>query len=528
MKLKTEKLINSWPFLLGLVLGLYLMVFNIIGFDFSYFPGDLGDGRFNMYILEHGHKFLAGQEDSLWNAPFFYPAADVITFSDNLIGTVPIYSFFRVLGYDVVTSFQFWFITLTILSYTTCYFFLKWTFRNKYAAVLGAFLFAFSIALQSQMTHAQVFPRFFIPLALWMLLLFKKDLQPKYFFLAILFLVLQFYAGVYLGFMLAVPFGILLILIVFQKRKLLFNKAKKIRWWLFSGGSIIINLGILGVLMYPYLQRSREVGTNSYETIVGTLPSFRSFFYSQDGTLCWDVLSNTGSRYDASWDHQIFPGGMAILSLIIVGICLLFRKRWPLVKEIATSTVLLLIIAGGLTIIIFMRYQGYSLYQLVYMIPGFGSMRSLTRIINLELLFFSIAVAFASMLLLKKYSNYSAIIFVGFLGLLATDNYFKEEKSYRTDKAEAQWRVEELRKKMTIIPEGSVVSYEPSINNEPAFYYQLDAMLATQSLGLKSVNGYSGNSPKGFNDFWWDLDEESRLKWFDYMDYHPDSLYIIH
>ena len=522
-----EKLLHSWPFLLGLVLGLYLVVFNIVGLDFAYFPGDLGDGRFNTYILEHGHKFLTGQEASLWNAPFFYPEVNVITFSDNLIGTVPIYSVFRLLGYDVETSFQFWFITLTVLSYTCCYFFLKWTFKNQYAAVLGAFVFAFSIALQSQMTHAQVFPRFFIPLALWMLLLFKRDLHPKYFFLALLFLVLQFYAGVYLGFMLAIPFGILLLLIVWKKRKILLEKAKKLRWWLYSGGSVIINLLLLGLLMYPYFQRSKEVGANSYDTVVGTLPTIRSFFYSQNGSLFWDQLSETGGDYDAFWDHQIFPGGIAILSIVIVGIGLLLRKRWANVQKIATSSVWLLVIAGGLTFLIFTRYQGFSIYRLFYALPGFGSMRSLTRIINLELLFFAIAVAFVAMLFLKKYTSYAAPIFLVFLGLLVMDNYFKEGEAYRTNKAEAQWRVEKLKLKIDHLPKGGIISYEPTEQDDPAFFYQLDAMLATQALDLKSVNGYSGNSPKGFDKFWWKLDEESRILWFKQKDFSPDTLYVI-
>ena len=79
----------------GLVLGLCFFTFKIIGFDFSYFPGDLGDGRLNLYFLEHAHKFFTGKISSFWEAPFMYPEPNVTAYSDNLLGSAPIYSFFE-------------------------------------------------------------------------------------------------------------------------------------------------------------------------------------------------------------------------------------------------------------------------------------------------------------------------------------------------------------------------------------------------------------------------------------------------
>src|SRR3989338_385143 len=179
MNATVAKWMASWPFWLGLVIGLVFTTFQVIGFDLSIYPGDFGDGRFNNFILEHGHRFLTGQESSLCEAHFMYPEAQVVTFSDNLIGTVPLYSLWRALGCDIETSFQLWYILVTVFNFTACYFFLKWLFHNRYAAVLGAFVFAFSLTLQTQVTHAQTFPRFFIPLAILFLLLYHKALHPK-------------------------------------------------------------------------------------------------------------------------------------------------------------------------------------------------------------------------------------------------------------------------------------------------------------------------------------------------------------
>src|SRR6185295_11716620 len=86
--------------LIFLLAGLYFVPIKIFGPGFSKIPGDLGDARFNNYILEHGHKYLTGKVDRYWDAPFMYPYKNVIALSDNLLGTVPVYSAFRMMGSD--------------------------------------------------------------------------------------------------------------------------------------------------------------------------------------------------------------------------------------------------------------------------------------------------------------------------------------------------------------------------------------------------------------------------------------------
>ena len=78
MKVIVKYFNNSWPFLLGLLLGLYFITLNVVGHKLQYFPGDLGDARLNIYLLEHAHKFFTGQLKSFWNAPFMFPEPNVI------------------------------------------------------------------------------------------------------------------------------------------------------------------------------------------------------------------------------------------------------------------------------------------------------------------------------------------------------------------------------------------------------------------------------------------------------------------
>src|SRR5260370_4192660 len=58
-------------------------------------PGGFDEARFNMYVLKHGYRWLTGLDKSFWSAPFFYPAQNVITYSDNHLGSFLFYSVFR-------------------------------------------------------------------------------------------------------------------------------------------------------------------------------------------------------------------------------------------------------------------------------------------------------------------------------------------------------------------------------------------------------------------------------------------------
>lgn len=528
MKKIQDILLSFWPFLLGLSIVILFFALPIVGYHLSHFPGDLGDGRFNNYMLEHAHLFFIGIE-SFWNAPFMYPEPNIITYSDNLVGSAPFYAVFRVFGADRETAFQLWVIMMFSLNYICSYFYLSWQFKSKYTAVIGALVFACSMAIQSQMTHAQTFPRFPIPLAFWMTMLFMKELKPIYLFGAIFMVVYQFYCAIYLGFFLVVPVCFLILFSLYNKRELLSSLIKKINWVGLSIGAIIANIFFLLPLMLPYYQRSKVAGLNSYEQIIETLPTIRSFFYSQSGSLLWSSLTEVGSDYPAFWDHQIFAGGMATISIFIFTIIMMMniiKKGESKIADINSSH-LILFLGMIITFLFFIRYQGFSFYQILYKAPGFGSLRSLTRIINLELIFFAIATTFVFKIVFDKYKKATIPLFLCFTLIFIADNYFKEGASYRTEKGLAQERINLLINKMKNIPKGSIVSYEPQFEGN-SVAYQIDAMLAGQSLGLKMINGYSATSPIGYDTYWREISESAREKWLKQNGLATKDIYIIH
>src|SRR5271169_1156304 len=71
---------NSWKSETLVAIVLFLVGISLF-FKVDQIPGGFDDARFNMYVLEHGYRWLLGLDKSFWSAPFFYPAQNVITYS---------------------------------------------------------------------------------------------------------------------------------------------------------------------------------------------------------------------------------------------------------------------------------------------------------------------------------------------------------------------------------------------------------------------------------------------------------------
>jgi hypothetical protein len=154
-------------------------------------------------------------------------------------------------------------------------------------------------------------------------------------------------------------------------------------------------------------------------------------------------------------------------------------------------------------------------------------MRSLTRIINIELIFFAIATTYIFSRFLRKNTRYKFLLFTFVLSVVICDNYYFNDKSYRTTVLEAKNRTEILEKSFAQIPPGSVVSYEPLTLESTLIYYQIDAMLAAQKYNLKTLNGYTAFSPSNYGMYWNRPDEISRSYWLYNKKINHDILYVV-
>ncbi len=80
-------------------------------------PGDLGDNRFNSYILEHAFLALTGKESRFLSAPFFFPWPNVVGLSDTHWGSLLFYAVFRWLGCSSYGALSGWFCLGMVLNF---------------------------------------------------------------------------------------------------------------------------------------------------------------------------------------------------------------------------------------------------------------------------------------------------------------------------------------------------------------------------------------------------------------------------
>ncbi|MGQ0829463.1 MAG: DUF7910 domain-containing protein [Bacteroidota bacterium] len=510
------------PFLL-LLAGLYFVPLKIFESDFSKIPGDYGDARFNNYILEHGHLYLTGKVDTYWDASFMYPYKNVIAFSDNLLGTMPIYSIYRILGSDREKAFQFWLLTLFILNFICCYWVLnKWS-GNPILSSVGAYIFSFSIFILGHIYNVQTFPRFIVPFVFYWAWKYLSQKDFKYFLFTMLGIVYQFYCGIYLGFLLAYVLLFLFIayIAVYRDQELFlqFKKAKTSNYHLFT---IILSGAILAPLILPYIEISRELEPRKFEEILSSIPTWRSYFFTTKAPLMWDILSEHGiTALNNWWCHFLFIGGVPWLAIIAIPIVLLLRK-----VESANQKFILFITLGLILSFIFcLNINGFSLYKFVFELPGFSSMRSMNRIINTEIMFFILIFVFVFNELSKQSYIFKWLI-MSFPLLVVVDNLIDPKEVMRYDIHDSKQQIEFSKEKIKEQYDAKypAIAYIPEAANENPIVMNLNVMLAAQELNIPCVNAYTGHLPNGYIDFFNRASNEALDKWSEYN--HIDKILI--
>ena len=502
-----HKIIDGKLFIwLMLLVGLWLVVVQVMGFDFTRIPGGLADARFNNYILEHDYRWILGLDKDYWNARFFFPFPQTIAFSDNLLGSSPFYFIFRYLGFSRESAFQGWYVLGFILNYVaSAYALLKSKFISL-AAAFGAFFFTFGLPLLGQETHPQLLYRFAVPLTCLLLFDFFKTPQLRTLSALTIMFVWQFYLGIYNGFfllLLILVLAVLLLISTIKKRKgncafcwpqkLLhaWSKALLLERIL----SLIVIIGSffsLYVLLNHYYKVSILYGfSRNWNEIANLLPRWQSYFLAENAYL-WKFSSNFALNLPMRHEHQLFIG-LASLLLVILGI--LWRPNSEN-KRLACINLTSIIILMTLTL----YFQGFSLYKFVWLIPGINSIRAVTRIglvLMWPLAFFLTYVVDALVLLPYHYSTFLRCVAYALMLLQVVEVGSFTHVTY--SKLAAQERIEQLRLQIPVssLPEKPIL-FVASREDEPWYATEIDAMLLSQTLSWPTLNGYSGNFPPGY------------------------------
>ncbi|HQW41024.1 MAG TPA: hypothetical protein PK149_07665 [Flavobacteriales bacterium] len=521
-----------WPAAL-LLYGLWSFPLAIFGPDRELIPGDLGDARFNNYILEHFHQYATGKVDAYWDAPFMYPYKNVIALSDNLLGSAPLYSLFRHVGYNRESAFQFWVLAVFALNYLCCYIALVlWSKRSALAAA-GAFVFAFGIHMIGHLEHAQVFPKFMVPMAFWFCWQWLRSGKVRHFLFTGLAVVYQFYCGIYLGFMLCYALLFLVAGYLLVNRTIM-GRIRNPNWSVIrsSAGVLVLSAGLLLPLMLPYMEVANSLGTRTFDEVKATIPRPVSYFFTHPAAMSWRSLSGHSQfAFDEWWSHFHFMGAVPWLAIF-----LLPGVAWRANVEPAQRKGLLAIgIALVLSTVFCLRIGDFTLYKLIYKLPGFSAMRAIDRIVTVQAMYFALLTTLVFSLVGKRPWQ-KALIGLCIPLMIVVDNKVEVDELKRFNKYAARKLVDRIVIDMQLQRDttAAALAYTPARclmpfeeDHQRTINLHLSAMLAGQQIGVPIVNSYTGSYPGNYMKFWNALERKPLEDWCEFNNTSAEGIQLV-
>ncbi len=515
--------------MLSIAVGGYLM--HAVG-NFTMIPGDLGDARFNSVILEHVYQWLTRQVADLWNPTFFYPFERVLGLSDNHFGSHWVYSILRFFGFSREIAYSGWYLFGYILNFFVCWWAMRRAGFSIVAAAAGAFVFAFGLPMLHQEGHAQLVYRFAIPLAFfaWYEFLQKRELRSlaqTNFWWSVQFLC-SIYLGVFLLFCLAAVFVAYVLIVNFsvtqidhsslQRRSVLswltrsvslFRTDWRVTSWCLAS---VVGMGLVSwmLILYKAIARDYQLARR-LEDLYPLIPTLSSYLLADNSPLTsW--IGSFMATFPTRAEHQMFVGigalVIGLLGAVAFGWSSNDRQRLK-VNQVSVgglaelqlkNLVRVSFIALVFLVLLTLRIGDYSLYFLVLKIPGSDAIRAVSRIILVMLLPIAILVAAGFEFVVRLTATRGPVI-VGVSVLFATLLLTTESYFYVPHHAAMQtWLDRQRGLDFTIKDKLSSdeILFVTQKSQEPFYITELDAMIYAQDRHLRTLNGYSGSTPPGY------------------------------
>ncbi|MFT3840981.1 MAG: hypothetical protein QM723_28580 [Myxococcaceae bacterium] len=464
---------------IGLMMAFYPTVLS----GFAQVQQDPHDTRHLNFVLENGWLWLTGHAE-LFSPNMFYPLKGVAAYTEVLLGVLPFYVPYRLVGLAPDTSFQCWVLTVATLNYLTALFVFRRGFHFGWAGTAaGAFLFSFGSPRLTQVGHQHLIPQFYTLLALYGLArLFRAERWGVAIFCA--GVVLQAYAGIYFAWFLGFSLGVALIAALAMKssRATVLDIIKVNRVALAAGAAL--SLVAVIPLALPYLHAAREVGYRSFGDAAPMLPRIQSWFYQGDRSWLYRPLAYTAlyGKLPMWWEHSIGVG------FVTLGLCVwsFWRERSRPLFRVAAVTLL------SIAVLTMYFRGGWSPWWLVFKtVPGAAALRAVSRIGILMLVPWSLALA---QWFDRTRPGIRGAAVAAAVAMFCIVEQGQVEPSY--DKQQLRDEVGAL---VTKLPASCDSFFYSPQSTQPYERIQVDAMWAGLLSGKKTANGYSSNFPPGFD-----------------------------
>ncbi|MSP93286.1 MAG: hypothetical protein EXR79_16080 [Myxococcales bacterium] len=497
---------------------------------FSAISGDTGDTRLVTFLLEHGWRALNGTAP-IASPPMFHPAAGTFGYADAFVLHGLVFWPLRALGVDALTAMQGALIAWNGLTYASGAWLLRRELRlGVIASAAGAALFAYNSAKFNQFVHIQLQPLALLPVLVAVVLRLGRatpvlDRRVAFRRLATLALLLnlQLLSGVYVAWFFC--FWCLLFALVLAAmaptRAWLLQRARAWRRPL-AGAGCVFGIGLVPLLLL-YVPVLRETGWRSYGDAQGMIPQWFSPLLMGDTNLLWGWVEGALPGLYAMnfwWEHRIGLGAVVTLGWLVLAVAAgrALLQEMAVLQEMAPqagphpSTAaptlpprlvgIALVLSVSLFYLLGMKYFGRSPWWFAFhTVPGIKGIRAVARYVVVLALPISIGLALALDGLLARAGRLPAHrrrwAQFGLVGLAALALVEQAGTRQGYDKQRELARLDRLAARLPAGCDAFYITSHPAskLSNTEV---QIDAMFVAQRTGVPTLNGYSGQDPKGW------------------------------
>lgn len=510
-KFKNRKIIIGVLVFFILIFSEYFFFRNIIGTNKLF--SDRGDGRLTMLLTEHWFNFFKGKE-KFGELAMFYPATNVLAYSDMFLFFGIIHSCFRFIGLDMFNAYKYTLILVHFIGTLSMYYLLSKKLKlNITWSLFGTFAFSFSSTYATHLGHTQLCACSMLPLLLIFIINFFENLEERrkkniYAFLTITWYLFILYNSWYIAFFTFV-FVLMFILVyliglIIQRKnplKMFFNLIGKI------GVEILIYLLYVGLSLIPFVKLYLPVlkrNTHNFSS-VGSVYIPEVIDLINVGENNW-LLGNF-IRYLKLSNRSIGEADMGfsfvLFTTFIIFSMFYIRKRKKVIsKDIIFYSIITVFI--GILFTIKISSNPISLWYFIYkLVPGASSVRAISRYLLYLTFPMAVLTAFMGNLIFKIYnfkSNYYKKYIPIYLFLLLCISNIRNEGIFST------WNRKSEKEYLSNVSKPNnkcKVFYVSNTNPEiPEYIYQLDAYEIANKYSIKTINGYSGNTPDKWEGIW--------------------------
>ena len=479
-----------------LVVGLFSTFYPTLLSGFDRLQQDLGDPRLVNYLLEHGFRWVGRWpgHTSLWDPPFYYPAANVGALHDALLALGPLYWPWRVLGLLPDTAFQLFMLTVSVLNFWVAWLFMRSALSLSPTASAGAaYLFAFANPRTARMLHQQLVAGFLPVLAVLALVMAFRAPDPvgRRRWLAAFFLlwVAQMWAGFYWGWYLVLALFVAGVWALFGRssRTAVFTILEAD--FVFLAAGLVVSGALVAPMILHHLDAAAQVGLHDFSTeVLPRTARWASWLYMGTPNLPYGLLQE-GPLFSAlpvPVEQQL---GLGIGTSAVALWGLWTARSRPLVRAFLWTGVALVLVSTVL-------YGEFTLWKWVHAwVPGAKAIRAPARTGLVLLLPLAAGFGLAQARLEARGSHLIAALLLG----VCLVEQVRFQPSF--DKLAARSEVAEV---VAAVPEGCEAFYAVTVPASTAplpfrpWKYHLDAMWAGLELERPTVNGYSGFRPAGW------------------------------